>query len=77
MLIQAAVAGQGVALARGALAAIDLAAGRLVRPFQLTLPSAFAYYLVYPEANAERPKVIAFQDWLRTELAINQPSSQA
>ncbi|MFQ5995526.1 MAG: transcriptional regulator GcvA, partial [Acidiferrobacterales bacterium] len=37
MLIQAAVGGQGVALARGALAADDLAADRLVRPFELSL----------------------------------------
>ena len=70
MLVQAAVAGQGVALARGALAADDLAAGRLVRPFELRLPSGFAYYLVYPEADAERAKVVAFRDWLLAECGV-------
>jgi len=42
--IQAAVQGEGVVLGRSALVANDLAAGRLVRPFELSLPAGFAYY---------------------------------
>ncbi|MEE9157220.1 MAG: LysR substrate-binding domain-containing protein, partial [Gammaproteobacteria bacterium] len=64
MLIQAAVAGHGVALARGALVADDLGSGHLVRPFELSLPVEFAYYLVCPESIAGRPKVVAFREWL-------------
>jgi LysR family glycine cleavage system transcriptional activator len=67
MLIQAAMAGQGIALARGVLAADELAAGRLVRPFTLSLPTEFAYYLVCPEHTAEHPKIAAFRDWLLSE----------
>ena len=67
MLIQAAMAGQGVALARGVLAADELAAGRLVRPFALSLPTAYAYYLVCPQDRAEQPKIAAFRDWLLGE----------
>jgi LysR family glycine cleavage system transcriptional activator len=67
MLIQAAMAGQGVALARGVLAADELAAGRLVRPFTLSLPTEFAYYLVCPQNTAELPKIVAFRDWLLGE----------
>jgi LysR family glycine cleavage system transcriptional activator len=67
MLIQAAMAGQGVALARGVLAADELAAGRLVRPFTLSLPTEYAYYLVCPQDTAEQPKVVAFRDWLLGE----------
>jgi LysR family glycine cleavage system transcriptional activator len=70
MLVQAAIAGQGVALARGVLAADALAEGRLVRPFELTLPTEFAYYLVCPEAKAGRPKIVAFREWLLREVAI-------
>jgi LysR family glycine cleavage system transcriptional activator len=44
--IQAAIRGEGVVLGRSALVADDLAAGRLVRPFELSLPAGFAYYLV-------------------------------
>jgi LysR family glycine cleavage system transcriptional activator len=67
MLIQAAMAGQGVALARGVLAADELAAGRLVRPFTLSLPTEYAYYLVCPDSTAEQPKIAAFRDWLLGE----------
>jgi len=67
MLIQAAMAAQGVALARGVLAADELAAGRLVRPFTLSLPTEYAYYLVCPVNTAEQPKIAAFRDWLLDE----------
>ena len=67
MLIEAAMAGQGVALARGVLAADELAAGRLVRPFTLSLPTEYAYYLVCPRDMAEQPKIAAFRDWLLGE----------
>jgi LysR family glycine cleavage system transcriptional activator len=67
MVIQASMAGQGVALARGVLAADELAAGRLVRPFALSLPTEYAYYLVCPEHTAEHPKIAAFREWLLAE----------
>lgn len=67
MVVQAAVEGQGVALARGALAADDLAAGRLVKPFDIALPTDFAYYVVCPTPSADRPKIAAFREWLLDE----------
>jgi LysR family glycine cleavage system transcriptional activator len=67
MLIEAAATGQGVALARGALAADDLASGRLVRPFDFNIPAEFAYYVVCPKATADQPKVVAFREWLLKE----------
>lgn len=67
LVIQAAIAGHGVALARGALAADDLAAGRLVKLFDLDLPSEVAYYVVAPERHFTRPKVAAFHEWLLEE----------
>jgi len=68
-LVTAAVAGQGIALARGVLAHDELVDGRLVCPFELTLPTEFAYYIVCPEARANRPKIVAFRDWLLAEAA--------
>ncbi|MGY0574613.1 transcriptional regulator GcvA [Bradyrhizobium sp. RDM12] len=65
--ILAAVQGEGVALGRSALVADDLAAGRLVRPFQLSLPAGFAYYVVYPQSALQRPGVRVFRDWLMIE----------
>jgi LysR family glycine cleavage system transcriptional activator len=69
LLIQAATAGQGVALARGALAGDDLTAGRLVRPFEFSSPSEYAYYLVCPESMADKPKIAAFRQWILLEIA--------
>jgi len=69
MAIDAAVDGQGVALARSALAAWDLIGGRLVRPFSLALPASFSYWIVCPKVAAKLPKIAAFTGWLLTEAA--------
>ena len=69
LALQAAIDGQGVALGSGSLAGDDLAAGRLVRPFEVTLPLNFAYYLVYPEDLAERQKIANFRQWILAEVA--------
>jgi len=65
--LQAAIDGMGVVIGRTSLAKADLAAGRLVQPFALTLPTDFAYYLVSPEETADRPKVKAFREWIVEE----------
>ena len=69
LVIEAAIDGQGVGLSRMALAEEELAAGRLARPFDLVIPSELAYYIVYPEARARQPKIVAFRDWLMQEAA--------
>jgi LysR family glycine cleavage system transcriptional activator len=69
MAIEAAVDGVGVALARTALAAQDLAAGRLVQPFGPALKAPFAYYIACPAPVANRPKIRAFREWLLAEAA--------
>ncbi len=73
LAIDAAIAGQGVALASGVLAGADLAAGRLVKPFALSMPSDFAYFVVSLMAAAERPKVKAFREWLFAEAKLPAP----
>jgi LysR family glycine cleavage system transcriptional activator len=69
MAIDAAIEGQGIALARTALAAWDLLAGRLVRPFPLALRVPYAYWIVCPKATADLPKIATFRDWLLAEAA--------
>ena len=66
MTIDAAVDGQGIALARTALASSDLIAGRLVRPFDLALDAPFAFWIVCPKSAAELPKIATFRTWLLT-----------
>lgn len=68
LVLEAAAAGRGVALALSTVVAADLAAGRLVMPFAVAAPTPFAYYVVCPQATAERPKVAAFRRWLRAEV---------
>ena len=65
--LEAAVDGLGVVLGIKELAAHDLAAGRLVAPFELSLEMQSAYYMVSAEATADRPKVVVFRDWLLEE----------
>ncbi len=60
--------GQGIGMARTSLAALDLKAGNLVRPFPQTVASSAAYYLVYPEEHIRRPRVQAFVSWLKNEV---------
>ncbi|MEC7520255.1 MAG: transcriptional regulator GcvA [Myxococcota bacterium] len=63
MALDAAVAGQGVALGRTTLVARDLEDGRLVRPFTLGLESGLSYWLLTPEGDPP-PRVARFRDWL-------------
>lgn len=72
MTLDAAVDGQGVALARSALAAWDLINRRLVRPFALSLPVPYAYWIVCPKATAKLPKIATFRDWLLAEAADDE-----
>lgn len=67
MLIDAAIAGQGVALAPIALAANDLEAGRLIQPFGPTLPSDLAFWLLSKPKDSARSNVRVFRDWLVSE----------
>jgi len=64
-VLQAAIDGHGVALARSVMARDDVAAGRLVRLFpQVEFASALAYYVVYRPECASLPRLQAFRDWL-------------
>ncbi len=65
--LQAAIDGAGFVLGWRSLAADDVAAGRLIAPFGQVLPLGSAFYLVYPQAHAARPRVRAFREWLLLE----------
>ncbi|OZI42117.1 LysR family transcriptional regulator [Bordetella genomosp. 5] len=70
LVIDAAMDGLGVALAKRPWVSRDIAEGRLIEPFPaLTLPVQFAYYLVYPEERAADPRIQAFAAWVREEQA--------
>jgi LysR family glycine cleavage system transcriptional activator len=74
MMLQAAIDGHGVAMARWALVQGELAAGRLVRPFPGSIPCEHAYYLVTAEPAADLPRVQAFRRWLLDQVATTVAS---
>ncbi|HTO63188.1 MAG TPA: transcriptional regulator GcvA [Bradyrhizobium sp.] len=77
LVIDAAIAGRGVALTRSVFVADDLAAGRLARPFGAGTPVDFAAYLVTPPSLVAVPKVKAFRDWVFEELGQTPALSSA
>lgn len=74
LAIQAAIDGQGVALARTIIAERDVQSGRLVTPLSNAERTRCAYYVVYlPHALAQR-KVQMVRDWLFAEAGIEAPN---
>jgi LysR family glycine cleavage system transcriptional activator len=74
MALQAAIDGLGVALGRTRFVEADIAAGRLVVPFELVLPAEAGFYIVAPEETADTPKIKLFRDWL---IASVEPGAKA
>jgi len=75
LALQMALDGHGVALMTDVLTTDDIAAGRLVRPFALTLSTNFGYFVVCPKERADTPKIRAFRDWLRAQAAATEASA--
>jgi LysR family transcriptional regulator, glycine cleavage system transcriptional activator len=67
--LQAAARGEGVALARRSIVGEDLERGTLKRLFRIAVPSRESYWFVSPKELAQAPKVTAFRDWVKAELA--------
>ncbi|MEL6588305.1 MAG: LysR substrate-binding domain-containing protein, partial [Pseudomonadota bacterium] len=63
-ILQAAVDGQGVALGRSLLVADDIATGRLVAPFTVSLDASHAYWFVRPKGMTPTPAVASVETWL-------------
>jgi len=69
MIVQAAIAGQGVALVTSAYVADDIKQGRLIRPFPeaVNQETKFCHYVVCPKTSQDNIKVVAFRDWIIDE----------
>lgn len=67
LLLQAAISGQGIALARRSIAAEEIASGTLVKLFNHSLRTNYSHFIVYPEGSEKIPKVAVFRDWLLEE----------
>ncbi len=71
-VLQAAIDGHGVALARSVMVRDDLAAGRLIRLFpEIDFQSELAYYLVYRPGCATLPRLLAFREWIIGQAGVS------
>jgi DNA-binding transcriptional LysR family regulator len=74
MAVQYALSGEGLALVDVNLFADDLKAGRLARPFDITLDDGYGYYLVtHPEALSDTA-IALFRNWLIEHFGPQKPS---
>ena len=72
-MVQAALTGQGVVLARSSLIAESLANGDLVEVLpQHRMDSPMAYWLIVGPRSAPRPEIRAFRDWLEAQAAVTR-----
>jgi LysR family transcriptional regulator, glycine cleavage system transcriptional activator len=69
LAIEAALDGQGVALAPHFMVAEDLKLGRLVRPFPVEVHQPARWYLVCPAERRSERAIEAFRVWLKNEVA--------
>lgn len=65
LLLDAAVSSQGAALARSMLVGEHLTSGRLVMPFDISIPAQSSYFAVYLRESRQRPEVASLIGWLR------------
>ena len=65
-----AAAGSGVAILTPAFYERELATGALIQPFEIYGYSGEAYWLVYPEARRNAPKIKRFRDWILREAGM-------
>ncbi len=72
MVLQAAIHGQGIALAHSVLAQPDIDSGRLVVPFGEALVSERAYYIVCRDLQVDSPKIQIFREWLLKKVSEEQ-----
>jgi len=69
VLSQTAIDGGGVALGKPSMLARDLAEGRLVAPFDITMLTDLGYHLVYLPGALDRDKVRVFRDFIMEEVS--------
>jgi LysR family transcriptional regulator, glycine cleavage system transcriptional activator len=70
LLLQAVLEGQGAGLLPAAMVASEISKGQLVQLAPAGRLEDFAYYLVYPRTEHERPKLAAFRAWILDAASV-------
>ena len=74
--VTSAMSGRAIALGSPIFFAPELAAGRLVQPYDTVAEYSRAYWLVYPEERRRSPKIAAFRDWILAEAAADASAAR-
>ena len=69
LMLQAAISGQGLGLARQTIASDAIRSGLLVRPFRALAESPHSYFFVCRKDKLETPAVVKFRDWIFKQAA--------
>src|SRR3546814_17503896 len=69
MAVTAALSGHGLLLGYSGYVDAEVAAGALVYPFDLRVPTGKGYHLVYRKERLVDPRVRAFREWVKSEAA--------
>ncbi|MCC7483120.1 MAG: transcriptional regulator GcvA [Hyphomicrobiales bacterium] len=77
LVIEAAIDGLGVALAKRNWVEKDIELGRLCKPFDIALPVEFSYYILYPQARAGDSRIQSFVNWVREEVDQETQAGQS
>jgi len=77
MAVQSAIEGDGVALARSKLVQDDITRGQLLKPFEISQPSNFSYYVVYPEERPPSQAMLEFIQWLQQQILADEMKYRA
>ncbi|MCS2160511.1 transcriptional regulator GcvA [Scandinavium sp. H11S7] len=71
-VLEAALAGKGIALIRSALVRDEIKNGSLINPLRVSVDSPVAYYLVYDESAVLQRMSRRFRDWLTATAAVDR-----
>jgi LysR family glycine cleavage system transcriptional activator len=74
LVYSATTSGQGIAMGDEFICRTAMETGQLVRPFDINIKSKRSYYLVVSEAKADNQTVMAFCDWLKSEVMKDEPA---
>ena len=73
-VIEAAIAGKGIALVRSSLICEELKSGLLINPLKIPVDTPIAYYLVYDESAVLQKICRRFRDWITTTATKEFPA---
>jgi len=76
LMVEAALHGQGIALARASMTQSWLDCGLLVRLFDLPARGQHAYYAAWSAASPQRARIESFVSWLKDELRAANGGAQ-